>query len=102
MSGAVSTCRIEVTLSLTCGAHDCHASIAALADDHGQATLKKVEEAGIGWVANVNSVTMPKLPPPPPLSAHSRSGFDGASTDRSVPSAVTIRTARRLSIVSPR
>src|ERR1700722_694596 len=102
MSGADSTCRIEVILSSVCGAQDCHASIAALADDHGQATLKNVDEAGIGCVVNVNSVTTPKLPPAPPFSAHSRSGSEPASTERSVPSAVTIRTALRLSIVSPR
>ena len=40
--------------SFACGAHACHASIAAPAEDHGQVTLKNVEEAGIGWVANVN------------------------------------------------
>ena len=58
---------------MVCGAHDCHASIAPSADDHGQWTLKYVALAGIGWVLNVNSVTTPKLPPPPPFSAHSRS-----------------------------
>src|ERR1019366_4943132 len=51
---------------------------------------------------NVNSVTTPKLPPPPPLSAHNRSESDCLSTERNAPSAVTIRTARRLSIVNPR
>src|SRR5450755_498835 len=98
MSGADSTCRIEVILSFACGAQDCHASIAALAEDHGQATLKNVDEAGIGWVTNVNSVTTPKLPPPPPFSAHSRSGSEPASTERKWPSAVTISIATRLSI----
>src|SRR6202000_2111471 len=62
-------CRIEVILSLVCGAHCCQASIAALAEGHGHLTLKYVLRAGTGWVRNTNLVTIPKLPPPPPRSA---------------------------------
>jgi hypothetical protein len=39
-AGPEFRCRIEVAFSLVCGAHDCHASIAPSADDHGQWTSK--------------------------------------------------------------
>src|SRR6202020_2867368 len=96
-----SRCRIEVILSVVCGAQDCHAAIASAAEDHGQVTLKKVALEGSGWTLKVNSVTIPKLPPPPPLSAHRRSLSVRALTVRSPPSAVTILALTRLSAVSP-
>jgi hypothetical protein len=41
------------------------------------------------WVLSVSRVTTPKLPPPPPFSAQSRSGLVQALAMRTAPSAVT-------------
>ena len=54
-----------------------------------------------GWVRNVNEVTTPKLPPPPPRQAQNRSELVLALAVRSWPSAVTICSDGRLSQVSP-
>ncbi len=51
---------------------------------------------------NVNAVAMPKLPPPPPRQAQNRSLLLDALQVRTVPSAVTICTASRASLVSPK
>ena len=50
---------------------------------------------------NVNETAMPKLPPPPPRLAQYRLGLDVALAVRIAPSAVTIRSDSRLSLVSP-
>ena len=58
----------------------------------------------VSWLsscsANSNSVTTPKLPPPPRM-AQNRSGCWSAAARRIRPSAVTTSAARRLSMVSP-
>ena len=53
-----------------------------------------------GWIANSNSVTTPKLPPPP-RSAQCRSGFSFADAFTTRPSAVTTVAETRLSQLSP-
>ena len=53
-----------------------------------------------GCTSNSNSVTTPKLPPPPRMPQKS-SGFSTSDTVISSPSAVTSWTERRLSQVSP-
>ena len=53
-----------------------------------------------GWARNVNSVTAPKLPPPPRI-AQKRSGFSSALAVTCEPSASTICAESRLSMVSP-
>ena len=53
-----------------------------------------------GCARNVNSVTTPKLPPPPRI-AQKRSGFSSALAVTCVPSASTSFAESRLSIVSP-
>src|SRR6185312_12909159 len=73
---------------------------AAAACDQGK-SQKPYAAVEAGWVASVSAVTAPKLPPPPPRQAHRRSGFVDGSATRTRPSAVTIRTARMLSLVAP-
>src|SRR5204862_6430928 len=53
-----------------------------------------------GWARNVNSVTTPKLPPPP-RSAQKSSAFSSALALTCSPSASTTSAESRLSIVSP-
>src|SRR3954453_11782041 len=53
-----------------------------------------------GCASNRNEVTMPKLPPPP-RTAQNRSVFSSALATTKLPSASTISTESRLSIVSP-
>jgi hypothetical protein len=48
----------------------------------------------------VNSVTMPKFPPPPRI-AQKRSALSVSLARRNSPSAVTMSAARRLSTVKP-
>src|SRR5262245_63714574 len=63
--------------------------------------MVNVETAPTGCTVNRNEVTIPKLPPPPPRLAHRRSGCSLPLTSSTFPSAVTVRSARRLSHVSP-
>src|SRR5207248_7970304 len=53
-----------------------------------------------GWARKVNSVTTPKLPPPP-RSAQKSSAFSSALAVTFSPSASTTSAESRLSIVSP-
>src|SRR6059058_2931767 len=54
--------RIDVTRSVARETHACQAAIAPSAADQGQETLKYAALRGSGWIVNVNSVTIPKLP----------------------------------------
>jgi hypothetical protein len=72
--------RIEVTPLGAWGAHLIHVSITSEADDHGNDAKKYDADGGIGRVRSLSWVTTPKLPPPPPLSAHSRDGLLCRST----------------------
>src|SRR5919199_3213199 len=56
---------------------------------------------GAGTVSNVNDVTMPKLPPPPPRNAQNRSGCADKDAVRDRPSAVTTCAEISRSQVSP-
>src|SRR5712691_6505589 len=62
----------EKRLSGACGANCCHAASAGAACAHGH-SIEYVDTVDTGCVANVNSVTMPKFPPPPPRQAQKRS-----------------------------
>src|SRR5580704_3857297 len=53
-----------------------------------------------GWASNKNEVTIPKFPPPP-RTAQNRSAFSSALATLKLPSANTISTESKLSIVSP-
>ena len=55
--------------------HCCHAPSTPAAEPAGKCSENTVR-FGAGSVSKVNSVTMPKLPPPPPRSAQNRSGSE--------------------------
>jgi hypothetical protein len=80
------------------GIHSCQAPSTSAADPAGYLSENTVTVPGAATVSKVNEVTMPKLPPPPPLSAQRRSP---PSTVRCSPSAVTTWAAVSLSQVSP-
>ena len=82
------------------GIHRCHSPSTSAAALHGYCRVNSAM-SGIGWASKVNDVTTPKLPPPPPLDAHSRSACSAGSAVTTRESAVTISTDRRLSQVSP-
>ena len=82
--------KIEVSRLSACGAHSIHAASASPAALHGNEAKNEDALAGSDSSAKVRAVTTPKFPPPPPRSAHSRSGSLRASTVRSRPSAVAI------------
>ncbi len=83
-----------------CGASDCHAARAALACDHGK-VMRNQLACDTRCARSCRWVTIPKLPPPPPRQAQNRPGLLSASAVRTLPSAVTIWTARMLSQVIP-
>src|SRR5271170_3045969 len=98
--GAAARCRFDQSSSGACGAHDCQAEITRAAWDHGQDRKNRMISLA-GWVANVNEVTTPKLPPPPPRQAQNRSGLLLALAVLTWPSAVTICSDWTLSQVRP-
>src|SRR5271155_3581531 len=98
--GAAARCRFDHTWSGACGAQDCHPEMTRAACDHGQ-DRKNRTMSPAGWVRNVNEVTTPKLPPPPPRQAQKRSGLLAALAVLTCPSAVTICKDVTLSLVSP-
>ncbi len=65
--------------------------------------MKNRHGLGAGVVRNVNEVTTPKFPPPPPWQAQNRSlcCFGSAVAVSTAPFAVTICRDSRLSQVSP-
>src|SRR5438270_13510533 len=81
--------------------HDCHATISSLACDQVQYMNTHVATRGSGFTLNLNSVTIPKLPPPPPRSAQNRLGSLVFETWRMQPSGVMISAPTRVSSVSP-
>src|SRR5260221_14670976 len=82
-------------------AQDGLAATALAAGDQGQ-DKKNTTSRDSRWVRNVNAVARPKLPPPPPRQAQNRSLLVDALQLRTVPSAVTICTDSRASLVSPK
>src|SRR5262249_41916100 len=64
--------KTEKNSSGACGASFCQAASARGSCDAGQSTTK-VETVETGWTRNVQRVTTPKLPPPPPRHAQKRS-----------------------------
>src|SRR6185437_5316307 len=85
------------------GAQDCHESITCAAADHGHCR-KNSTSSGAGWVRKVNSVTTPKLPPPPPRQAQNKPAStpaEPAEQSCTAPSAVTICTPTMLSQLRP-
>src|SRR5215469_2380029 len=71
------------------GAQDCQAAITWFAAVHGKPMKNKTRPLSF-CVRSVNDVATPKLPPPPPLLAQSRSLCCVPSQVRTAPSAVTI------------
>src|ERR1700722_15571135 len=98
--GAAARGRFDQSSSGACGAHDCQAEITRAAWDQGQDRKNRTISLA-GWVENVNEVTTPKLPPPPPRQAQNRAGLLLALHVRSTPSAVTICKEVTLSLVRP-
>src|ERR1700683_5016737 len=98
--GAAARCRFDQSWSGACGAQDCQPAMTRAACDHGQ-DRKKRTMSPAGWVRNVNEVTTPKLPPPPPRQAQKRSGLVLALATLTWPSAVTICSDCTLSQVKP-
>ena len=82
------------------GAHTCHAERTSSARDHGHVNEKTVRRES-ACVANVNDVTTPKFPPPPPRSAQNRSGCTFASHRTIWPLASTTVAPRSESLVRP-
>ncbi len=70
--GAAARCRFDQSASGACGAQDCQAATTLAACDQGQLSEKSTG-SGAGIVRNVNEVTTPKFPPPPPWQAQNRS-----------------------------
>src|ERR671924_70959 len=64
--------QIENSPSGAWGANCCQAATACFACDHGH-SIENVETLPTGAGRNVNWVTTPKLPPPPPRRAQKRS-----------------------------
>src|SRR6185437_9078775 len=85
-----------------CGAQDCQPATTRAACDQGQ-DREKSTGSGAGIVRNVNEVTTPKFPPPPPWQAQNRSLLccGSALAVSTAPFAVTICNDSRLSQVSP-
>ena len=98
--GVAARWTFDQSASGACGAQDCQAAITRAACDHGQ-DRKNRTIWPTGRVRKVNEVTTPKLPPPPPRQAQNRSGFWVESHVLTWPSAVTICSDCRLSLVSP-
>jgi hypothetical protein len=98
-AGAIR-CRFDHSASGWNGAQDCQPATTLAAADHGH-LRKNSTTWDSGWVRSVNEVAIPKLPPPPPRHAQNRSLFVRASQVLTIPSAVTICTDTRLSLVSP-
>ena len=82
------------------GIHRIHESRTVAASSQGHSKVNSVT-LGIGWTLNVNDVTMPKLPPPPPRLAQYRSLWLLGEHRRKDPSAVTIASEAMLSQVIP-
>ena len=78
----------------------CQASSAGAASDQSKLS-PNVVTWGVGPTLNVNSLTMPKFPPPPPWQAQNRSGAVVGVARTDAPLGRTIWTARRLSIRRP-
>ena len=97
---AADMCRLDHRASGWYGAQDCQPATTLAACDQGQ-DRKNTTSRDKRWVRNVNAVAMPKLPPPPPRQAQNRSLLRDALQLRTVPSAVTICTDSRASLVSP-
>src|SRR5258707_2178507 len=100
--GVAARCRFDHSASGACGAQDCQAAMTLAACDHGQ-RMKNRHGLGAGTVRNVNEVTTPKFPPPPPWQAQNRSpkGLGSAAAVSTAPLAVTICSDSRLSQVRP-
>ncbi len=98
---AADMCRLDHRASGWKGAQDCQPATTLAACDQGQ-DKKNTTSRDSRWVRNVNAVAMPKLPPPPPWQAQNRSLLVDALQLRIVPSAVTICTDSRASLVSPK
>ena len=77
------------------GIHCCHSPSTSAAALHGYCRVNSAM-SGMGWASKVNDVTTPKLPPPPPLDAHSRSSWSRRSAVTTRASAVTISTAAQV------
>ena len=98
--GTAARCMLDHSWSGAYGAQDCQAEITLAACDHGQ-RRKNSHGDGAGTVLNVNEVTTPKLPPPPPRHAQYRSEWFLASQVSTAPLAVTIWSDSSRSQVSP-
>src|SRR5882762_7113974 len=94
------TTQLDQSSSGAAAIHCCQAPRTLATEPAGNRRENTVR-SGAGSVLNVNEVTMPKLPPPPPRSAQNRSGSESAEAVRSWPSAVTTRTERTRSQVRP-
>ena len=70
---ADSSWQFDHTSSGARRSHSIHPPSTSPADAQGQSTVNSVS-SGIGCAVNVNDVTTPKLPPPPPRDAQYRSG----------------------------
>ncbi len=83
------------------GSHCCQAPSTDPAAAHGHSRVNRAM-GGTGCTPNVNDVTTPKLPPPPPRQAQNRSSLADADAVSSRPSAVTTSSDCTLSHVSPK